>query len=156
MVRVLLLAKADPGHQEDSGITPLHALGANCNTVPLSLVRLLASAGADVNSPQKPQTTTWRLVYAGARFMVWRGTTSKLLLSLNGFEGKRPLMDAVLKVELVQELLDLRADPTLRRRCGQSALDIARIYFGGVLPALLEPLLSGEAEHESSSIVQDP
>ena len=58
--------------------------------------------------------------------------------------GLTPLMAAARrgKVSEIGLLLAARADPTIRNRQGHTALDLARVQLGGVVPLTLEELLT--------------
>ena len=114
---------------------------ANENSVP-GLMQPLVTAAIDVNVQISPRTRKWRALLATARWAANRGTKRQLLLEMATWAGATPLMGAVKqgKVAETQELLALRADPTLRNRQGLTALDLVKSKFG-VVPPLLQQLL---------------
>ena len=64
--------------------------------------------------------------------------------------GKSPLMGAAVngKIAEVQELLALRADPTLLNHQGHTALDMVKSKFGTVPPSLRSLLEVSHATDE--------
>jgi len=156
-VKVLISAGADSCTQNIFGLRPLHMnawTNPNSEAVPGLVARMLISAGADINQRVEPSTPQMRRRLALARFKSHLGTKNVVTQAMSHKEGFTPLICAALggKVELVKELLALKADPALCNKMGRTALDSARVFFGGLAPPLLEALLSTEAlpEHRAS------
>ena len=96
-----------------------------------------------MNYQEMPKTVKWRIILSVARWATRHGTTKSLLIEMAQWQGKTALMDAALKgkVAEVRELLAAAADPALCNRQGFTALDLARVHFGGAVPPLLRQLL---------------
>jgi len=90
-----------------------------------------------------------------ARWAVKHGAKGGLLQHLAGICGTTPLMNAANrgKVSEVRELLNLAADPNVRNDQGLTALEMARIKFGGHLPPLLEQHLDPNARDLAMTLV---
>lgn len=144
VAQVLLAAGANPHHLPQQGSGMLNSAASNQNSMP-KVIQLLATAGVDVNWRTTAPAFKWRMIYRLAHLAVRLGVRSTLLTEISEWDGDTALMSAVKegKVADVQALLDAVADPTLRNRCGQTALDLAKSHFGSVPPLVEELLTTG-------------
>ena len=144
-LEVLLDAGANAHFRVDtgSGLLTVAALSLAANP---SRVSQAISARLDVNHQNTSQTIKWRMILSLARLAARHGTTKAVLLEMSTWDGSTALICAARegKVAEVRVLLAAAADPSLRNRQGLTALDLTRSRFGGVVPPLLQQLLTGQ------------
>lgn len=163
MVRLLLNHGADPNIKDNRGATALHH--AVMHPDALGIIPLLIEKGADVNAPAWGLSGETPFLYARWLFLqrqdaVWGTKVLRLLAKLgadiNAADdgGYTLLTHAVVndKPDLVGLLVDLGANPRIRTREGQTALDWAEELGFVDIVELLETARSSNRAKDAQGI----
>lgn len=147
MVRQLLQARSDVHHVGHDGVGCVIKLAVNENIVPCEAIHLLIEARANVDLQVTPRTERFRKTFKESRDVVQRGGAVGFFQRLMASSvGTTALGTAAIfgRADLVQDLLQVRADPSLRNILGHTALEQARFCLGVVPAALEDVFLSGD------------
>lgn len=123
----LLAAGVDPNSEHPNGHTILHA-----DDLPDGVVRLLIAAGSDVDAPHYGAALRTPLFFATASGVATRLVQAGADLEARDLDHMTPLMvQAIYNAPtIVDELLELGADPDALDRSGLNALDHASVHLG--------------------------
>eukprot|EP00930_Biecheleria_cincta_P003905 TRINITY_DN104812_c0_g1_i1.p1 TRINITY_DN104812_c0_g1~~TRINITY_DN104812_c0_g1_i1.p1 ORF type:complete len:735 (+),score=97.79 TRINITY_DN104812_c0_g1_i1:68-2206(+) len=145
IVKILLDRRANPSAIADNGMGVLHHLtfSNNYETVAGTTTRLLLDARVDPNSRMPARTGAIACILCIARCSIRCGSKDVLLKEFAKWSRLPALSCAAYQgnVDLVQLLIELRADPHLPNQEGLTPLQLAKRDFGGEAPPLLEALL---------------
>lgn len=122
----LLSHNVDPNSEHPNGHTILHA-----DDLPAEVVRLLILAGADVDAPHYGAALRTPLFFCTASKSATHLVEAGADLEARDMDGLTPLMFQALynAPQIVEELLDLGADPRATDRAGLDALDHASVHL---------------------------
>ena len=122
----MLAHNVDPNSEHPNGHTILHA-----DDLPADVVRLLVAAGADVDAPHYGALLRTPLFFATDRGAATHLFNAGADLEARDMDGLTPLMFQALynAPQIVEELLDLGADPHATDRAGLDALDHASVHL---------------------------
>ena len=122
----LLSHNVDPNSEHPNGHTILHA-----DDLPSDVVRLLILAGADVDAPHYGANLRTPLFFCTATGASTYLVNAGADLEARDMDGLTPLMfqAAYNAPRIVEELLDLGADPRATDRAGLDALDHASVHL---------------------------
>jgi len=142
MIRLLLVAGADPNARQHEGVTPLHLLvisQARESSVASSLIaiQMLLAAGADVNAPDEDGWTPLiSAAYYGADYLVPVLLQAGADVHARDALGKTPLLHAVGHApDIAVALVQAGADVNVQNRWGQTALHLAVLSCRNKQPA---------------------
>jgi len=145
VLKTLMEAKASVSNSRFfGGSQSMLCLLASNENVNDEAARYLMSLGCDVGSAWRPQKLALQAMLKAAR-LAGRFPHCKAVDEFAVLDGSTPLHFAAKRgdVNLINLLVNARAEP-VKNRQGHTPLDVARTFFGGCVPSLLESALSGE------------
>lgn len=156
-LRELLDARARADDHDNVGCNSLICAVYNDSGTPPEALQMLIEAHADVNHILSAGGM-FRNLFKEAREAVRAGGAKGVQREWARWEGLTALGFAAIRGKIVEmgQLVDARADPTLRNLMGHTPLELARETFGGALPRRMQERLRDKGLSFASTIETEP